>query len=67
MPDATPRACNAFLTPCYKMVTGVVGWDNSLKSLQGVELALETELDTLKRSSSLELFAIPKASKRYRR
>lgn len=37
--------------------------DNSVKSLQGVELALETELDMLKRSSCLKLSAITKASK----
>lgn len=67
MPDTTPRACNVFLIPCYKTVTGGVGWDNSVKSLRGVELALQTELDMLKRSSCLELFAIIKASKTYRR
>lgn len=49
------------------MVIGVVGWDNSVKSVRGVELALETELDMLKRSSCLELFAITKASETYRR
>lgn len=30
MPDATPRACNIFLTSCYKMVTWV-GCNNSVK------------------------------------
>lgn len=67
MPDTTPRACNIFLTASYKMVTWAAGWDNSLQSLRAVELAFETELDTLKRSSCLELFATIKASKTYRR